>query len=74
MWCIALRTTNLAKRGKRVNNPGDGNETRMIPEKRLGGEISGKLSPMDLAKSLWARNGKIRWTSYWSIGFSERSL
>ena len=62
MWHIGLRMANLAKRGTRVKNVDDVDETRTVLEKCIGSKTDGKLSPMDLAKGLWARNGKIGWT------------
>ena len=49
---VALWTANLAKRGKRVKNADDVDETRTVLEKRTGGKAGGELSPMDPAKGL----------------------
>ena len=59
---VALQTVNLAQHRKRVKNADDVDEMGTVPEKRTGGKTGGELSPMDRAKGLWARNGKIGWT------------
>ena len=60
--CIVLRTANLANVENMKKNADDADETWMVPEKRIGGKINRELSPLDPAKCLSMRNGKIGWT------------
>ena len=48
MWCIALWTAKLEKRGKRIKNAENVNKTPMVLEKRTSSEELSLVDPTNM--------------------------